>query len=311
MKIAIAVSKRDLPLAVAQSKLILQLGGLHAHSCLLILAPELAGLDTELSDNLKAAFPNFERHLLKGGIREPSDNDIKDHPQPHVIPANQMFQATWRHLIATGNQEEVYWLEPDCVPLHNRWADELARDYLTAQAFKKYFMGVFVPKVDIVRNGDGTFSPRLVNGETHMVGTGIYPPDIRKHSGLWSQAKAVPFDALMQWETSRAGYPTDKILHNHATKEYKLVEALTPEHPATLTCEVINEWGISTDKLVIPITALVVHGCKDTSLIDLVSSGKLFVAPTKNKVEETTPKKTTAPKTKSKSTKKSGFTIEE
>jgi hypothetical protein len=308
MKIVIAVCKKDLQLAEAQATLIKKLGGLQAHSCLLVVAPEANRLEGKLADILSQAFPRFERHVLKGAIQEPGPAEERL-AQPHVLSANQMFQATWRHLISSGNTEEVYWLEPDCVPLNDRWADELARDYLTARAYKKVFMGAFVPKTNITKK-DGAWVAEIIEGQQYMMGSGVYPADISQYSGLWSQAKTSPWDALMQWETTRLGYPTTKIVHNHGTKNYKVVEPMTKDG-AVLSCDLVNEWGISTTELHIPSDALVIHGCKDTSLIDLVMSKALFKAPkaspNPNKTESNTPDPTKPNETQN----KPGFILED
>ena len=285
MKIVIAVCKKDLPLAESQAQLIKKLGGLQAHSCLLVVAPEANRLEGKLADTLASAFPRFERHILQGGVREPSEADRINHPQPHVLPANQMFQATVKHLIATGNKEEWFWMEPDCTPLNDRWADELTRDYLTANAFKKVFLGPLAPRTEFIRNAKGGWELKVHQGQTFMVGTSVYPPNLNQHSGLWSQAKATPWDALMQWETAKLGQETRKIVHNHGTANYKVAEPMLPGKDGVLSCEVVNPWGISTETLRIPADALIIHGCKDDTLINLVSSGALFKAPT-NKAQK-------------------------
>jgi hypothetical protein len=82
-----------------------------------------------------------------------------------------------------------------------------------------------------------------------------------------------PWDGVMQWETMRLGMNTEKILHNHATKNYVVQTPGSDKQAAVLTCDVINEFGHSNTEISIPPGSLVLHGCKDTSLIDIISTG--------------------------------------
>jgi hypothetical protein len=261
MKIVIPVSERDLELAEAQSQLIHDLGGVSTHSCLLVVVPKISHRDGKIAQNLQKAFGSFSRFIV------PNVQELGGPPnkyQPHVWAANQMFAKTVQHLQSTNNKDEWYWLEPDCVPLDERWADELGRDYLSAAATNRPFMGRFIQKV-VLSEGQLKAKP----GETYMVGSGIYPPNLSAYSQLWAHAKSVPFDVLMQWETSKRSTPTEKILHNHATGNYKV------DKEGNATCDALLTPTRSLTKLTIPPTALVFHGCKDTSLIDWVRATKL------------------------------------
>lgn len=260
MKVVIAVNKKDIAQAERLSELFLHQGGLKGHSCVLIPAPSVAAISNHLYENLTKAFGACARHVPAS---------ISEH-QGATLAANQMWQAAVRYMRDTQNVEEWYWFEPDCVPLNERWADEIARDYLHAQAQRKFFLGKLVqlatPQSDGTMDIDG--SP---NG-TYMVGTGVYPARLDAFrpqrslppSPLWSLAKQTPWDVLTRLEVVPNAAPTEKIFHNWGTKNYKY------HGDGKFTCDLAVTPTRSTSEFTIPPTTLVIHGCKDTSLIDIL-----------------------------------------
>lgn len=263
MKIIIPVSERDLALATALSELLVLQGGLGAHHGILLTAPNVTSKDGEIASNLQKAFGTFTRIPLAGGITEVGG---PQHPfQPHVYAANQMFQTAVRWLANSNNTDEWYWFEADNVPLKERWADELSRDYLNSVAIKRPFLGKILP-LAIYENKEGTITIREDAAEPYMMGSGIYPPRFDAYSQLWDKAKSIPWDVTCKWEITPRATDTNKILHNHSTKEYKKLDNNTYQ------CKLVSQPSRSKTEVVIPEETLVVHGCKDTSLIDIVKS---------------------------------------
>lgn len=263
MKIIIPVSERDITLATALSELLVLQGGLGAHHGVLLTAPNVTSRDGEIASNLQKAFGTFTRVPLQGGITEVGG---PQHPfQPHVYAANQMFQSAVRWLANTNNQEEWYWFEADNVPLNERWADELARDYLTSIALRRPFMGKVLP-LAIYENKEGVVTIKEDPAQPYMMGSGIYPPRLEQYSQLWKSAKSLPWDVSCQWEIIPKATDTPKIVHNHSTKEYTEIE------PNKFICKLVAQPSRSKTEITIPEEALVFHGCKDTSLLDLVKS---------------------------------------
>lgn len=263
MKIIIPVSERDLTLATALSELLVLQGGLGAHHGVLLTAPNVTSRDGEIASNLQKAFGTFTRVPLEGGITEVGG---PQHPfQPHVYAANQMFQSAVRYLASINNQDEWYWFEADNVPLNERWADELARDYLTSTALRRPFLGKVLP-LAIYENKEGSVTIREDAAQPYLMGSAIYPPRVEQYSQLWKAAKSIPWDVTCQWEFVPKSTDTPKLVHNHSTKEYKQVDK------NKYTCKLVAEPSRSKTEVVIPDEALVFHGCKDTSLIDIVKS---------------------------------------
>lgn len=263
MKIIIPVSERDITLATALSELLVLQGGLGAHHGVLLTAPNVTSRDGEIASNLQRAFGKFTRVPLEGGITEVGG---PQHPfQPHVYAANQMFQSAVRYLANTDNQEEWYWFEADNVPLKERWADELSRDYLTSIALKRPFMGKVLP-LAIYENKEGVVTIKEDAAQPYMMGSGIYPARFDRYSQLWKSAKSIPWDVSCQWEIVPKVTDTPKLLHNHSTKEYKKLDS------NTFSCNLVAMPSRSKTEVTIPDEALVFHGCKDTSLVDIVKS---------------------------------------
>lgn len=263
MKIIIPVSERDLALATALSELLLLQGGLGAHHGVLLTAPNVTSRDGEIASNLQRAFGTFTRVALEGGINE--NGGSKNSFQPHVYAANQMFQSAVRWLSKTNNMDEWYWFEADNVPLKERWADELSRDYLNSVSMRRPFMGKVLPLV-IYENKEGTVTLKEDPSQPYMMGSGIYPARLEKYSLLWDVPKSIPWDVTCKWEIVPNATDTPKIVHNHSTKEYKKGDK------NNYTCKLVAEPSRSKTEIVIPDEALVFHGCKDTSLIDIVKS---------------------------------------
>jgi hypothetical protein len=281
MKIIIPVSERDLSLATALSELLVQQGGLGAHHGVLLTAPNVTARDGEIASNLQKAFGTFTRVPLEGGITEVGG---PQHPfQPHVYAANQMFQSAVRWLANIDNRDEWYWFEADNIPLKERWADELARDYFNSAALKRPFLGKVLP-LAIYENKEGSVTIREDAAQPYMMGSGIYPPRFEQYSQLWKSAKSIPWDVTCQWEIVPKATATDKIVHNHSTKGYKM-----DVEKGKYTCQLVSEPSRSKTEITIPDTALVFHGCKDTSLLDIVKSS--FGQKSKSVVEKEEVKK--------------------
>jgi hypothetical protein len=118
----------------------------------------------------------------------------------------------------------------------------------------------------IYENKEGSVTIREDAAQPYMMGSGIYPPRFEQYSQLWKSAKSIPWDVTCQWEIVPKATATEKIVHNHSTKGYKEVEK------GKFTCQLVSEPSRSKTEIKITDDALVFHGCKDTSLIDIVKS---------------------------------------
>ena len=268
MKIVIPVSNRDLHLAEAQSELLSKQGGLAAHEALIVHPYAMEFKLGPLLSNLKNVFSKVE--VVELPFADEDDNI--NHPQPHVINANMMFKHTVMHLQTTGNAVEWFWFEPDCAPLVEGWADAFVRQYRTAVGQGKQYLGKILPGADFRKEGKVW---KIVEDPTQqfMVGAGIYPYNLADVAKTWKHAGQVPFDRYMQWEVIPHAQNTDSIVHNHGTQNYEV-----SKDGKSLTCELASTPSRSSKTLTLPPEALVVHGCKDTSLIKLILAGEIPLA---------------------------------
>jgi hypothetical protein len=169
---------------------------------------------------------------------------------------NAYFRSTVSHLFSGGLLNQAwYWFELDNTPLKQGWADILQTEYNLS---KSLFMGVKHPTyyTDPDR--------KLVIKGYHMAGTGIYPPDFTNRCNLWRYEEGVAFDVWIQWEVLPHLTDTQLIQHNWQTGNYRrekdviICDSLKDPHP-----EIIYNKPLRED-------AVVLHGCKDGSLAELI-----------------------------------------
>jgi hypothetical protein len=106
-----------------------------------------------------------------------------------------------------------------------------------------------------------------ING-THMVGSAIYAHDMAKTASLWKfcHGQPAPFDIYQRDELRPRWMASKRMQHMWSTVNYREVEGVImcdphPDNPA----------GSDHSGEVLP-TSVVVHGCKDGSLAELVLS---------------------------------------
>lgn len=263
MKVIFPISESDLELSEAQTNLIKALGGVREHEAVILPSPLISHKIKKVRDNLEEAFHNV-------GVIPVKDSDINEVQKAgrtHIYQANQMFQLAVRYLAAQGNTNEWYWFEPDCTPLKESWLDELAREYLMSAATGALFLGVRIPRVEYVLQDDGSMVPKIpdIDRAPMMVGTGIYPYNLHNLTSEWRHAKQIPFDfAMGDFIFPKRGKHTNKIVHNLGTAEYIHKEG------NIFSCKNIKGSVLSREVITIGDDAVVLHGCKDTTMIDYI-----------------------------------------
>jgi hypothetical protein len=126
---------------------------------------------------------------------------------------------------------------------------------------QKPFMGVLEPTLK--SNAEG----QVVTDGAHMVGVGVYPPNVAGYSILWKYSAQMgqPFDILCQWEITPKTHNTSLIQHAFRTSNYEVTKegikgTNDPELPE----------GVMFDRVLSP-TAVLHHGCQDGSLFKVLS----------------------------------------
>jgi len=252
MNIIIPVSYNDADLLPKSAQVFLHLGQCKGHK--LIVAP------TENAEQEAHEFKDQVSALFDQAVVRPVKLNIKGWP----IAPNRHFRAVCG-MVKTDYPDQPFWFfEPDCTPIRKGW---LQRAVDTYQNGRKPFCGAIVPTRVTYENGrHGT------EGE-HMVGTGIYPPDMYDRSAFmqtldlkhgFSPLPLEPFDVRIRMEVVPHAFNLPELQHNWRTINYKVENGhvVCDDHPD-------NPDHLSFAKPVAD-TTYIVHGCRDSSLADLV-----------------------------------------
>lgn len=241
--ILIPISRPDAPHGVPLAEHIVKLGGVNRHDVVLFYA----GQESEaVAQEMKTILTKFTSTVrcVDSGVQD-------DRPWPQA--ANSMFKAACKWIDKSGYTGPWFWFELDCVPLVSNWADALQDEYLRAG---KPFLGV--KQENIWRKPDGTV---FVDG-FHMAGTALYPAPITPWSRLWKWANTTAFDVFIMNEVVPNMADTQLIQHNWCTANYR-------RQGNKIVCECSpGKQDLGLPKPLRP-DAVVLHGCKDFSLLEL------------------------------------------
>lgn len=258
MKIIVPVSAHDKHLLPAFTDCLLKFGGLEEHPVLFFPLPAAKEETFIAAERLGAEVHPLEQNYEGGSPLAP----------------NRHFANTVFALGQMGNTSPFLWMELDMLPVKHRWAVALFEDYRYGGT---PFRGAVV---DTPFNDNGSLVFR--SGDTMMMGTGIYPPNMDRDErikplladltkpGVWNPPEA--FDVYLRWVIKNIGVSNTPLISDMwATQNYRRTAD-------GIVCEsvkhdrVVRErGGLVGDK------AVLVHGCKDGSLARLLLEG---VAPT-------------------------------
>ena len=251
MRITIPVSQSDasrLPLLV---DVLLHHGNLGNHSICLYPTAAVATAAEEAAARLRTVCYDVTVHTLanfEGGW-------------PKAPNAHWASVAT--HLYHSLNQHPWLWLEVDAVPMDANWANKLQQEY---NACGKPLLGPVRQTVYRRENGEVYH----IEGDNMMLGVAVYPnwllnvqelkPLMRDFMKLPDQSPDQPFDVYLRWVFSRLGWAhTDAIGHEWKTTDYSMTIS-------GLKCSNKDE----LEHLVDIENKLIIHGCKDDSLYNLI-----------------------------------------
>ena len=251
MKIAIPVSAHDKHLLPDLVDCLLKLGGLEERPIVFFPTPAAKDTAYEAAERLGA-----ETHVL-----------TQDFDGGAPVACNRHFASAVFALGQMGNTDPFLWMELDMLPVKPRWADKLFEDYRMGGT---PFRGVLV-QTPFNEHGKIVFR----DNDQMMMGTGIYPPNMERDERikplLLDLAKPVsmnpqePFDVYLRWPIRNIGVShTELIADMWATRNYRS----TTEG---IVCESVKHDRVVRERsgLVSP-KAVLVHGCKDGSLADIV-----------------------------------------
>lgn len=275
MILAIPVSKADVHLLAKKVELLKKLGPYPNH--ILAVLP-----DEPVKQPSHEAFSQLAP-LFQGAHFLPVDlAGLSGWP----IASNRHFKYVARKIMDLKLKEAFYFFELDNTPMATSWLDRLQNEYIDAN---KPYMGHVCPTRGYLHQPDGSVVPQ--EGEPHMVGTGIYPPNLAAYSvklsavdrpSPWTRMPLEPFDIAMRHEVAPHAYATNLIQHNWQTRNYR-------EEEGQIVCD--DNEGIGPNeshKKPWDGVSIVIHGCKDNSLTDLVLVGITPTNSAKEKVASAT-----------------------
>lgn len=256
MKLTIPVSRHDVARLPSFIDTLIHFGGLSDHSAFFFATPATIVEVTEQSARLK---PHMREVTVAQALYEPEFGMPMD--------GGVLFFGAVFNLGRLQNQEPFLWLELDSLPVKPDWLNLIQHDYF---AKGRQCYGNIVPLPFIV---NGKLEYR--SGEEYMMAVGVYPPTMHvdeKTRPLIQDLGMPPhsnpkenFDTYIRGGVKALGWANSNLIADMwNTGCYES----TPEG---IKCS-----ARPTEKLVrcrgglVPATAVLVHGCKDDSLRQIV-----------------------------------------
>jgi hypothetical protein len=247
MKIIIPVSKSDVHLLPKFTEVLVHHGNLHQHSILVTPTVSVEAEAYAAAAELRGICPVVDVY------------SVPDFDGGWPQAPNQHWAHVAMYLDSSGNTYPWFWMELDTVALQSNWADALQREY---NQCGKPLLGVVVPTL-----GEAA-------GDTTMLGVAVYPSYVKNLVNMaplfndllkaGDQSVKEPFDHYLRWVFARAGVAHTTLIEDQwDTGEYERVGDAFIGRP------IESRDGRKRSALV-PQEALLVHGCKDDSLMQLV-----------------------------------------
>ena len=260
MILTVPCSLSDAHLLPNLAKVLLKLGPYHIHKLLVVPTKEIEQKGREFANEVGSMFLESKVVAVDLGVTG------------WPIASNKHFKEVARLVCESKENEAWYFWEPDNTPLVNGWLDLAQAEYIQRN---KPFWGAVIPTRGFVQGPNGSIPQ---DGEPHMVGTGIYPPNLHLFSVKlrtcdfhmpFNRLPLESFDLALRDECVPNAFATTLIQHNWQTKNYRVendqivcddVDGITPELSHK------KPWDGR---------AIIIHGCKDGSLAELVLADKL------------------------------------
>jgi len=214
----------------------------HEFPCLLVLSSTLRQEEGRLAALAGRAFRDVDVLLME-----------KEVGGGWPVAPNFMFKQTVGYLEREQNTTPWFWLEADTTPMKRSWLKDISTEYNLSG---KKFSGAF-EKTRLVNAQTGDFAG--FDGE-HLNGSAIYPGDFYRRSLLWRHLTTTAWDIYMKWEMVPHAHRSEIMASRWRSCNYRRV----PEGYA------FEQDYRHTPQETVPASAVLVHGCKDDSLFQLV-----------------------------------------
>lgn len=191
MLIVLPISHKDITLAIRLVKWIKFISGESMRKEIALLVPSRSVAKTMKSKMVELADAANETFGAALCFVPPTEDE---RGWPHS--PNFMFKQALEH-VEQHFQDDVFWLEPDAVPLHSSWFSRFKGEFLeSAVPAGKRFMGDHV-KV----------------ATPHMSGIGVYGKNWRSVAPKLAEVTAAPWDVYAAEQIMPAAHFTDLIQH--------------------------------------------------------------------------------------------------
>jgi hypothetical protein len=251
MLIVFPFSRHDLHLAVPLMAWIRNLGPYPRHDLLLAYSEELTREEREA----------VAVNARECGWRTPATAfDARIPVQQWPAAPNAIFAQAATLIWNTPELRKAWmFLEPDATPMRAGWADAIADAY--NENLSLPFMGVI----------DNTYSAypdgTLVKTGEHLCGVAVYPPNLATYTQRHLNC-TVAFDHAMAPDIRPKARNSPLFQDNWSTGNYRMDGERIVCDPITLRVALT---GRSITRTVRP-ESVMLHGCKDGSLIKLLDS---------------------------------------
>lgn len=250
MLIVVPVSKSDEPLMQSFVNCF-NLFGPYYNDSLLVVGRESDGRYIDF------VFDNIKNNFQLGHSNVASFSNVYD---GWPLGPNSYWKQTILYLEKNNNTLPWIWMEMDVCPLKPGWSTSLSADYYIRN---KPFYGTLGDTNTI------TLDDELVYLTKHLVGAGIYPHNISKYSNNWKFVDRIKtaFDVVCQFEIAPLSYHSELFQHNFRTINYRKTDS------DLIICDNQTYYrGGRKFNDDVRDGAVVLHGCKDTSLYDIIYS---------------------------------------
>jgi hypothetical protein len=258
MKIALPISDSDKHLLEPLLDLLCHFGKLANHS--FTLAPAFSQREAAqvAADRLRQVCDNVD--VLD--LEFEGDGSWPQSPNKH-------WALTMQAIHAKGNKEPVFWMELDCTPIDSNWADALDNEWRRG---RKAHCGLVLPKPSVGPNKVLFYEA----DDLFLMGCSIYNPRMLDNpmlrpmfQNLLTGAHGEAWDFYLRGHLRKDGWHhTDLICDRWNTENYRY------EGPK-LVCDARKTDVTHQDyKNADCSKAVLIHGCKDSSLARLILSGE-------------------------------------
>lgn len=227
-------------------------GPYYDHELLVVSRPSDKQFGRNVFDLIKDLFPNKANfYLFKQG----------DGSTGWPEGPNSYWKYTIEYLKEIDNKQPWFWMEMDCIPLKPDWVNILEDAY---NKCGKPCFGTIQNTTTVTKEG------YKINIAEHLQGTAVYPPNFHELCTIWEYVDQLPtaFDVVTQWEVIPKTADTKLIQQGFRTLNYKFLH-----DPFRIQGEDNGDMkGIVSYNDPIDPCAIIHHGCKDTSLSDIVIS---------------------------------------